>query len=298
MPRKILYIINPISGTRAKADLQQFVEKETQKRGIPYLIYPSVASGDYSFLHPIVREEGVTDVAIAGGDGTVSKVVNGLMDLDLRFGVIPCGSGNGLALAAGISKDPKKALAVIFDGEPRAIDGFTLNGQFACMLAGLGFDAKVAHEFSHQSKRGLGTYASLVSRNFFSAKPYLFIIENGGFRFPSEAFFISIANSNQFGNNVTIAPEALLSDGKLDVVIVKKTAKPMLLFNLIRQVLAGRLKGLESSLHQPIIYFQTRSLRIINKDQAPMHIDGDPANTPDELEIEIKPGCFRLICPA
>ncbi|OYW69138.1 MAG: diacylglycerol kinase, partial [Aerococcus viridans] len=64
--------------------------------GIPYLIYPSVASGDYSFLHSIVREEGVTDVAIAGGDGTVSQVVNGLMDLDLRFGVIPCGSGNGL----------------------------------------------------------------------------------------------------------------------------------------------------------------------------------------------------------
>ncbi len=297
MPRKLLYIINPISGTRTKADLQDFIEKETRKRGLPYLVLPSVASGDYSFLYPIVKEEGITDVVIAGGDGTVSQVVNGLLDLDLRFGVIPCGSGNGLALAAGISKSPAKALSVVFDGRPRLIDGFSVNGQFACMLAGLGFDAKVAHEFAQQPKRGLATYASLVSRNFFSAKPYEFIIENNGLRFPSEAYFISIANSNQFGNNVTIAPEALLSDGKLDVVIVKKTAKPMLLFNLIKQVLGGKLKGLESSLNQPIIYFQTESLLIINKDQAPMHIDGDPADTPDELQIKVLPGCFRLICP-
>lgn len=298
MSRKLLYIINPISGTRTKADLQQFIEKETRKQGIPYLTFPSVASGDYSFLYPIIKEENVTDVVIAGGDGTVSQVVNSLMDLDLRFGVIPCGSGNGLALAAGISKETKKALEVIFHGQARRIDGFTINGQFACMLAGLGFDAKVAHEFAHQPKRGLATYASLVSRNFFSAKPYRFSIENNGLQFSSEAFFISIANSNQFGNHVTIAPEALLSDGKLDVVIVKKTAKPILLFNLIRQVLAGRLKGFESSLQQPVIYFQTRRLHIRNLDEAPMHIDGDPADTPDELEIQIKPGCFQLICPA
>ncbi|MBI1341978.1 MAG: YegS/Rv2252/BmrU family lipid kinase [Terrimonas sp.] len=297
MSRKIIYIINPISGTRAKAGLQHFIEKETNKQQIPFKVFPSVASGDYSFLRSIIREEGFTDIAIAGGDGTVSQVVSSLMDLDLRFGVIPCGSGNGLAFAAGISKKPEKALSVIFNGSARIIDGFYINNQFACMLSGIGFDAKVAHEFARQPKRGLGTYASLVSKNFFSAKPYHFIIETNGISFRTEAFFISIANSNQFGNNFTIAPEALLSDGLLDVVIVKKTAKPVLLYNLIRQILAGRLRKIENSMNQPVIYFQTKELVIKNPDQAPLHIDGDPAETPEKLEVKILPACFRLIHP-
>jgi diacylglycerol kinase (ATP) len=297
MERSIIYIINPISGTRAKKGLQQFVEKKTAEKKIPYLVFPSVASGDYSFLHPIIKEKKITDIIIAGGDGTVSQVAGNLLDFDLNFGVIPCGSGNGLALAAGISKQPEKALDIIFTGKPIAIDGFTINGQFACMLCGLGFDGKVAHEFAEQPKRGLATYASLVGKNFFSAKPYHFQLQSNGIKFSTDAFFISIANSNQFGNNFTIAPKALLSDGLLDVVIVKKIAKPLLLLNILRQVLAGRIKKIENSLQQPVIYFQTKELKIINTDLALLHIDGDPAETPAELKIKILEKSFRLISP-
>lgn len=166
------------------------------------------------------------------------------------------------------------------------------------MLCGVGFDAKVAHEFAEQPKRGLKTYAALVSKNFFSILPYQFTIESNGLEFSTEAFFISIANSNQFGNNFTIAPKALLSDGLLDIVIVKKAAKPVLLYNLIKQIFAGKLKKIESSLDQPIIYFQTTDISIKNNDNAPMHIDGDPAETPGKIKIEIKKKCFRLIQPA
>ncbi|MBS1653381.1 MAG: diacylglycerol kinase [Bacteroidetes bacterium] len=298
MKRKIIYIINPISGTRAKANLQAFIEEKTKEQGIPYQIFPSLASGDYSFLKPIIKEQHITDIVIAGGDGTVSQVVGSLMNEQVNFGVIPCGSGNGLAFAAGISKDPAKALDVIFNGTPIETDGFYINSTFACMLCGLGFDAKVAHEFAQQPKRGLKTYAALVSKNFFSAAPYQFMITANGMQFSSEAFFISIANSNQFGNNFTIAPKALLSDGLLDIVIVKKTAKPLLLFNLIKQVLAGQLHKIENSLKNPVIYFQTQQLVIENSSQAPMHIDGDPAETPEKVEIKILQKCFRLIHPA
>ena len=298
MERSIIYIINPISGTRTKKDLQQFIEKKTAEKKIPYLVFPSVASGDYSFLHPFIKEKKVTDIVIAGGDGTVSQVAGSLMEFDLNFGVVPCGSGNGLALAAGISRQPEKALDIVFTGKPIAIDGFTVNGQFACMLCGLGFDGKVAHEFSEQPKRGLRTYASLVGKNFFTAKPYHFQLESNGIKFSTDAFFVSIANSNQFGNNFTIAPKALLSDGLLDVVIVKKIAKPLLLVSILKQVLAGRLKKIENSLQQPVIYFQTQELKIINTDQALLHIDGDPAETPQELKIKILKKCFRLISPA
>lgn len=136
MSRRILYIINPIAGTRTKKDLQQFIEKKTAAAGIPFRVFPSVASGDYTFLLPIIMEEQFTDVVVAGGDGTISQVVSSLMKTNLDFGIIPCGSGNGLALAAGISKNPEKALEVVLTGKPSLVDGFTVNGHFACMQIG------------------------------------------------------------------------------------------------------------------------------------------------------------------
>jgi len=297
MERSIIYVINPISGTRKKKDLQEYIEKATAAKKIPYQVFPSVASGDYSFLHPIIKENKITDVVIAGGDGTVSQVVGGLLDFNLNFGVIPCGSGNGLALTAGISKKPETALDIVFNGKPSIVDGLMINDSFSCMLCGLGFDAKVAHEFAKQPKRGLGTYASVIRKNFFSAPSYRFELHSNGIRFTTDAFFISIANSNQFGNNFTIAPKALLSDGLLDIVIVKKMAKPLLLITIMRQVLAGRIKQVENSLQQPVIYFQTKELEIKNIDMAPMHIDGDPAETPEQLKIKVLKKCFRLISP-
>ena len=297
MLRRIVYIINPISGTRKKSTLQRLIEEKTKKEKIPFAIFPSVASGDYSFLSSIIKHDKVTDVVVAGGDGTLSQVVGSLMNEDVNFGVIPCGSGNGLAMAAGIPKEPLKALDVVFKRRSESIDGFYINGHFSCMLTGIGFDAKVAHEFAQHPRRGLRTYAVLVGKNFFSAKPYPFTIESNGLKFSTEAFFISIANSNQFGNNFTIAPKALLSDGLLDVVIVKKTAKPLLIYNLIKQIVAGKIATMETSLKLPVIYFQTKQLSIVNTNLAPIHVDGDPFESCERLRIKIVPRCFNLIHP-
>ena len=298
MPRHIIYIINPIAGARQKSGLRKQIEERTKKENIPFKIFPSVASGDYSFLSSIIKDEKITDIVVAGGDGTLSQVVSSLMHENVNFGVIPCGSGNGLAMAAGISKQASKAIDMIFKGKAKSIDGLYINDHFSCMLTGLGFDAKVAHEFAKQTKRGLRAYAILVGKHFFSARPYHFTIESNGVKFSTEAYFISIANSNQFGNNFTIAPKALLSDGLLDVVIVKKTAKPLLLYNILKQIVAGKLESMESSLNFPVIYFQTEYLLIENDGGAPMHIDGDPAETSEKLKIKIAPKCFRLIQPS
>ncbi|MEQ1677695.1 MAG: diacylglycerol kinase family protein [Chitinophagaceae bacterium] len=309
MNRRLLYIINPISGTRTKRDLQQLIEKRTSTENIPFQVFPSVASGDYSFLLPIIAEQKITDVVIAGGDGTVSQVVNSLMNCNVNFGIIPCGSGNGLANAANIPKQPAKALELLFSGKPSLTDGFYINNQFACMLCGLGFDAKVAHAFAEQPHRGLTTYVKQVVKNFFSAKPYQFELQLGDNKLQVDAFFISIANSNQFGNNFTIAPQASLTDGLLDIVIVTNQGKLSLLLQVFKQI-RGKNKLLAESVTvdkkiypdgaagRGIIYFQTEKLLIRNIAQAPLHIDGDPAETPDEVKIEVKKRCFRLIQPA
>ncbi len=298
MSRRIIYLVNPISGTRQKKSLADTISELTKAKKIPFEILPTLASGDYQLIKDKIREENITDVVICGGDGTVNQVVYPLAKTGIRFGLIPMGSGNGLAMAARIPKDPRHALEIIFQGNARMVDGFMVNSWFACMLCGLGFDAMVAHEFAAHGKRGLATYAKLTTKNFFSAKPYQFTVEANKLQFTADAFFISIANSNQFGNNFTIAPQANLSDGLLDVVIVKKSLKPMLLVNVLQQVWGGKIQKIENSLNSPVIYFQTDHLKINNHQMAPMHIDGDPSETYAELDIKILPNYFNLIQPS
>ena len=297
--RNILYIINPIAGTRTKKDLRHLIEEKTKQQNIPFTIIPSVASGDYSFLQEIIKKEKITDVVIAGGDGTVSQVVASLMNLDLNFGIIPCGSGNGLAYAAKISSQPAKALATVFKGKAIAVDGFYINDQFACMLCGLGFDANVAYDFAQQPKRGLTTYIKLTTKHFFSSKTYSFELDLYHTKLRTDAYFISIANSNQFGNNLTIAPKASLSDGLLDVIILTKQNKLSFALNILRQIGGWNKLQATASIekNKAVIYFQAEQLSIINHSKAMLHIDGEPADVPEKIRVEIKKKCFRLIQP-
>ena len=167
------------------------------------------------------------------------------------------------------------------------------------MLAGLGFDAKVAHEFAGHPKRGLMTYAQLTIKHFFSVTPFRFELTFENRTLDIDAFFISIANSNQFGNNFTIAPKASLSDGLLDIVIVTSQNKVSFVLQTLKQMAGWNVLETSSVVTKKngVIYFQTDNLDIINHSQAPLHIDGDPAETPDKLKVEIKKRCFRLIQP-
>jgi len=299
MKRKLVYIVNPISGTRNKSSLREIIEVKTVAAGFDFTIYPSVESGDYSFLIPIIKEQKFTDVVIAGGDGTINQVVNSLRKLKLQFGIIPCGSGNGLAFSAGIPKSIERALQIIFKGKSNWCDAFLINESFACMLCGLGFDAQVAHDFANDPKRGLTTYIRKTVSNFFTAKTYPFVLSAHGKQIKTDALFISIANSNQFGNNFTIAPKASLNDGLLDIVVMGKQNKLFALLQAFRQVGGyNRLQKLEVvNENASLLYFQTDEIKIENPQLAPMHIDGDPTETKKKLAIEILKDSFRLICP-
>jgi YegS/Rv2252/BmrU family lipid kinase len=298
MSRKFLFLVNPISGTRSKQTLPDLIAAAAHKHGARFDILHTVASGDYSFVQQQIKEKGYTDVIMCGGDGTVNTVVQQLLDAKVNFGIIPLGSGNGLALSARIPRQPAKALDIAFTGKASPVDAFTINGQFACMLCGLGFDAQVAHNFARQKKRGLLTYTKQSLSQFFRATPYSFEIKLESTSFTTEAWFISIANSNQFGNNVTIAPKASLSDGLLDIVIVRKMNKARLPLSLLLQV-AGNNKVSQPGAFKKsgIIYLQAEALRIKNTDNAPLHIDGEPKNTAAGFDIKVIPHCFKLIQP-
>ncbi len=299
MSRKIIYFINPISGTRGKKKLIKLIEEKTSLQNIPFEILSTNAEGNYYFLKEKINKENITDIVICGGDGTVSQVAGTLLDVDINIGIIPMGSGNGLALAAKIPRQIDKALDVIFTGKASYIDSFFINASFSCMLCGLGFDAQVAHDFSQQPKRGLATYIKVTIFNFINVHPYSFEIINKGKSFAAAAYFISIANSNQFGNHFTIAPRASLNDGLLDIIVVKKMSKLRFLWAVTQQVLGGKIKEYdEKTFHKKdVLYFQTDKLIIHNLDLAPLHIDGDPSNTSKKIMIEIIPEAFKLIQP-
>jgi diacylglycerol kinase (ATP) len=301
--RKIIYLINPISGTRGKRSLQALITRRMKEAGIEFSILPTDVAGDYSFLIPLTEQEEVSDIVICGGDGTVSAVAAALKGRDTRIGIIPMGSGNGLAFAAGIPRDPAKALDIILAGNASRIDGFLINGRFSCMLCGIGFDGGVAHQFAREHHRGLQTYIRVTLFQFLRARSYPFMIDLPGraprTSFPVEAFFIDIANGNQFGNNVTIAPRADLHDGLLDIVIIKKASRLRLLLSATRQVLGG-YKMTAAPVNagtKKVLYFQTPGLSIANPEGAPLHIDGDPAPSADRFLIEIAPKAIRLIQP-
>ena len=167
------------------------------------------------------------------------------------------------------------------------------------MLCGLGFDAQVAHDFAKQKKRGLSTYIKQSAKNFFKAYPYPFELNINGRIINTDAFFIIIANSNQFGNHFTIAPQASLHDGLLDIVVVNKMSKMRMIWTVLKQIRNGQVQMYEDKkyLSNNIHYFQTKKLQVQNPAMAPLHIDGDPMDTAGTFEIEIIENAFKLIMP-
>ena len=300
MHRKLIYLINPISGTGTKGLLLEIIKNKTAEKNIPFEILHTNAEGDYGFLKEKIAAENITDVIVCGGDGTVNQVAKALLSVAVNIGIIPMGSGNGLAFAAKIPKRIHKALECVFAGNAVYIDSFYINRKFSCMLCGLGFDAQVAHDFAKQKKRGLATYIKQSIKNFFKARHYNFEIILDGKSINSEAFFISVANSNQFGNNFTIAPQASLHDGLLDIVVVNKMSKLRLIWTILKQIRSGQVRMYEDKKYHrnDIHYFQTKKLTIKNLQLAPLHIDGDPAETDAAFEIEIIENAFKLLIPA
>ncbi|MEO6406424.1 MAG: YegS/Rv2252/BmrU family lipid kinase [Ferruginibacter sp.] len=299
MQRNFICLINPISGTKNKSGVLKIIENKLSAARYPFQLIHTNKEADYFYLKEKIKTESITDIIICGGDGSVSQVTGSLLGEAVAFGIIPMGSGNGLARTAGIPSNAAKAIDIILAGKSTLIDAFYINKKFSCMLAGLGMDAQVAHDFAKQSTRGLSTYIKQTILGFFNAPAFPFKITIGEKTLSTEAYFLSIANSNQFGNNVTIAPQASLSDGLLDIVVVNKMNKASMIYNVLKHIKFGKpisfTKTQETK--KEVMYFQTDHLTITNVGNAPLHIDGEPEVTSKHFEIKIVEKAFRLLMP-
>ena len=289
MKRKLLFVINENAGTRSKKGIEEFLRRECDKENLEYQFLQLGRNTNNYSIQFMAEEFEATDLIACGGDGTINLVANACKDTNMRLGIIPAGSGNGLALSVGIPMKMQDAWKNILKGESQKIDSFYVNKRFGCMLTGLGMDADVAERFSHSHRRGLVTYTRETLMAFFRASPYQFQVKIGGFEFFTESYFISIANSNQFGNNVTIAPCANLCDGLLDIVIVQKMPKARMPFALLNQIRGNnKLRSIaEKVTSGPVVYLQAPEIEITNLKHAPLHIDGDPVEAEENIQVKI-----------
>jgi YegS/Rv2252/BmrU family lipid kinase len=295
--RKFLVFINPISGTSGKEKTEALIRGQLNALQYPYSVIHTRKDGNYTPEKEKALGEGITDVIICGGDGTINSIASFFTNSDIRLGIIPMGSGNGLAYALRIPMNVQKALDVIIQGKAGYIDAFQVNGRFACMLAGLGLDGQIAHDFSEQKKRGLLTYIRISAWAFFKTSTYPLTLHLEDKKIDADIRFVSIANSNQFGNRVTIAPKASLSDGKLDIVVVKKKNRLFTVIAVMRQILFGKIQEGDVQKNRNILYYQSSEISIDNPLKAPLHIDGEPVETNVKVEIEILPSAMLVIQP-
>ena len=286
--KKICFIVNPISGVGRQKVIEKLIDRYLDKTLFNYeLIYTTKPK--HATELAIQAANMSFDIVVAvGGDGSVNEVAKGLLNTRTAMAIIPTGSGNGLARHLKISLNLKKAMNIINQANETFIDTIQFNDDIAVNIAGLGFDAHIGWEFAKFGKRGLLSYIKVIIRELltYKAQPFQLLID--GKVVDKTAYFISIANGSQWGNNATIAPLANISDGIMDVTIVKK-------FSFIKGFeIAYRLFTKTINTCNVVEIIKTKEI-VIKQDSAIAHVDGEPIMVGNSISIKINPLSLKVI---
>ncbi|MBC8054378.1 MAG: diacylglycerol kinase family lipid kinase [Sphingobacteriaceae bacterium] len=289
MKKSVLFIINPISGGKKKSDFPALAKKNLNLN----LFSPDFVYTEWPTHASDLAQEAVNnkkDVVVSvGGDGTINEIASVLEGTEISMGIIPFGSGNGLARSLGISLNNQKALHTINNLNIRKIDSAILNERKFFNMAGLGFDAHISSKFAQLKNRGLKGYIQTALREISSYSSENYNLEIDGSHYHREAFMISIANSCQYGNNAYISPQAELDDGLLDVCIIKPF--PLVQFPVVGYHLFN--KTIHTTSYVEII--KGKDIRINRTKRGVVHVDGEPVEMDNLIEIKAKPLSLSLL---
>ncbi len=290
--KKILFIVNPISGSHRKERLSEAIKKHIDKRKFDPVIRETQYAGHAVELSRQAVLEKTEIVVAVGGDGTINEVASQIIGSQTTLGIIPQGSGNGLARHLGIPRMIPGAMRLINRMNVTEIDTASINGVPFVSIAGVGFDALVAKKFAKGERRGFFSYAHLISTNFLYYKPKKYrIVFADGTQIKTRAFFISFANSNQFGYNTAIAPNARLRDGMLDIIVVQKPG----IFELPLVANLLLLRAIDKSKY--VQSYRSGHFRVYQKKNRMVNIDGEARKISKELEIKVHPLSLKVIIP-
>jgi len=224
MKPKLRFIINPISGHGKAASVEALVNQSQLASKFNDEINKTLARGHAIELAKEAALNNYHGVIAVGGDGTVNEVASSLLNSKTALGIIPMGSGNGLARHLKIPINPTKAIQYLLSSELKTIDTLKINNWFSVNVSGLGYDGYVAYLFDKAGKRGLSSYTKIGLREYFSYPIAGFEIEADEKSVNAQAHMVVIANASQFGNAAIISPRSNLQDGLMDVIIVKRPA--------------------------------------------------------------------------
>ncbi|MCH5235814.1 MAG: diacylglycerol kinase family lipid kinase [Muribaculaceae bacterium] len=289
--KKALLIINPISGTRSKHGLATSVSNHLFKFGIEVETKETKAGGDAFRMASEAVEKGFDMVITAGGDGTVNEAANALAFSNCTLGILPFGSGNGLARSVGVPQDTFAALKLIESGYVLTCDRGIVNDKpFYCTF-GIGFDAAVSEKFATMKKRGRITYIRSAFREFlnYRSQPYAIVID--GKVITEKALLIAVCNAPQYGNNAYIGPKAKLTDGLLDITVVHSD-NPFNTLLMSMDMFTGMLDK-----NRGIGTFRVPALTIIRTEDGPVHLDGEPMQMGKKLAIKCEKKALRIFAP-
>ena len=291
--KKILFIVNPISGTSNKSRILKQIDKLLDKSLYSYEVVKTEHAGHAENIARDAVEKGIDIVCAIGGDGTVNEVARGIINTNTALAIIPCGSGNGLARHLHIPMDATRAIKLINSAVVHKIDYGMVNSHPFFCTCGIGLDAFISQKFAESGKRGLTTYIENALKTVLRYQPETYDLEvenESSEHYSYKAVLIACANACQWGNNAYIAPKASVHDGLLDVIIVEPFTK-LEAANMAVQLMRGSLDR-----HSKIRTLRCKRVLIKRPEEGALHFDGDPMIESANVEVSIVKDGLKCVC--
>jgi len=289
MKIKIAFIINPFSGTGKKEDLPELILKELDATVFEPEIVTTTYRGHGTELAKEFVKKGFSIVVAVGGDGTVNEVARSLIHTNTSLGIIPIGSGNGLARHLDIPMNIKRAIKQLRESESIFMDYGLVNDRPFFCTCGTGFDAYVSTEFAKGRKRGVMSYIEKIITGYFSYKSQNYHLKGDGIDLTAKAFVLTFANASQWGNNAYIAPQASVQDGKIDISIMSNfpiIAIPTLALQLFA-------KTIDKDLFMTTL--RSKDITLTREESGPFHYDGEPYEEGTKIHVKTIPDGLKVL---
>ncbi len=287
--KSIVFILNPVSGSHGKEDVPGIIDETLDKDIFDCQIRLTEYAGHAAEIARECVAENIDVVVAVGGDGTVNEVARSLAHSDTALGIIPCGSGNGLARHLCIPMDIRKAIGIINRCKIEPLDYGVINDMPFFCTCGMGFDAFISLKFAEAGKRGPITYVENVLKEGLKYKPETYEVEDETGAKKYKAFLIACANASQYGNNAYIAPKATMTDGLMDVIIMEPFDvfdAPQISLDLLNKTLNKNSK---------IKTFRAKRIHIHRSKPGAIHYDGDPIMTGSDIDVHIEEKGIKIV---
>lgn len=269
--RKIKYIVNPVAGDGSSKETIKVIHDRMIKTNIEYSISISGYKGEIELIARQAAQENYTDVVAVGGDGSVLEAFNGIYDMDIALGIIPCGTGNDFARVLKIQSNLDDNLNRIILGQSKKVDVGKINETHFLNIAGLGIDSSILEKTEKIKKRVKGPLAYLLSTFIvlatYKCEKIKIVID--GTEIIRECYLVAIGNGQYYGGGMKVTPNALLDNGLLEVVIIQKMSK-LKFAMLFRKVFSG------DHIHESVVEnYQGKKIKIIASSDVKINVDGN-----------------------